>query len=156
MSGSNVASLSSALQIIDGADRANSGVYLDIWHIVRGEVPFREIAALPVERIIGVELNDGSLQKQGDCLRGHSLPPSILRGGRVRYCRVPASGAGDRLPGALRRGGSFGPGSRDAAGAGCANCLPEHLAAARRRMSGHYIVLDDGESSFGVRAVQPS
>jgi sugar phosphate isomerase/epimerase len=65
MAGSNIATLRRALELLNGADRPNTGVMLDIWHLVRGGIPYEEVAALPKARILGVELNDGLLASEG-------------------------------------------------------------------------------------------
>lgn len=62
---SNIATLERACSLLDGAGRSNSGLMLDAWHIVRGNIPFDAIAALPADRILGVELNDGAAQSVG-------------------------------------------------------------------------------------------
>ncbi len=65
---SNIQTLDEAMQVIEGAGRANGGLVLDIWHIVRGGTSYEEVSALPGERIFSVELNDGSLSPVGPML----------------------------------------------------------------------------------------
>jgi sugar phosphate isomerase/epimerase len=65
MAGSNISNLTRALEIVEAADRPNAGILLDVWHIVRGQVPYADIARLPKKWIFGVELNDGSIRSAG-------------------------------------------------------------------------------------------
>ena len=39
---------------------------LDAWHLERSQTPLSDVAALPLDVIKGVELNDGLLEQQGD------------------------------------------------------------------------------------------
>ncbi|MGF6372926.1 hypothetical protein OKW40_005742 [Paraburkholderia sp. RAU6.4a] len=41
-----------------GANKANAGLLLDIWHLSRGNVDFKEIATIKPEFIKGIELDD--------------------------------------------------------------------------------------------------
>ena len=42
---------------------------LDLWHVSRGGIGNAEIAALPKERIFGVEIDDAAVAVQGDLLQ---------------------------------------------------------------------------------------
>ncbi len=66
---SNTDDLVSTLAVVEGAGRANGGLMLDLWHVTRGGVSNAEIAALPKERIFGVELDDAAATVQGDLLQ---------------------------------------------------------------------------------------
>lgn len=55
---SNVRTVETALAIVEAADQPNGGLLLDIWHLARGNVPFSDIAKIPVRYIVGIELND--------------------------------------------------------------------------------------------------
>jgi sugar phosphate isomerase/epimerase len=57
----NIFSPSDALEIVTLADRANGGVCLDIWHHERGAADLAQIAAIPAERIMAIQMSDGSL-----------------------------------------------------------------------------------------------
>jgi len=63
---SNVPDLATALQIVHAAGRMNGGLMLDAWHLERSQTPLSDVAALPLDVIKGVELNDGLLEQQGD------------------------------------------------------------------------------------------
>lgn len=60
--------LPTALAIVEGAGRANGGLILDFWHLDRAGVTAAEIAALPPERLFGVELCDASRHVEGSLL----------------------------------------------------------------------------------------
>ncbi len=60
-----VASLADALPIVQGADKENGGVVIDIWHVVRSGTTFDEVAAVPAHLIKGIELNDANADKIG-------------------------------------------------------------------------------------------
>jgi len=62
---SNLESLGRTLAVVNGAGRRNGGLTLDLWHVVRGGVPYAEIAALPDDLIFAVELNDATLAVNG-------------------------------------------------------------------------------------------
>ncbi len=53
-----IASLADALPIVNGADRQNGGLIIDIWHVVRSGTTNEEVAAVPAHLIKGIELND--------------------------------------------------------------------------------------------------
>lgn len=55
---SNVATLPVALEIVRGAGQPNGGLLLDIWHIGRGGIPYADVAKVPKEYIVSVELDD--------------------------------------------------------------------------------------------------
>jgi sugar phosphate isomerase/epimerase len=75
----NIYSAADAMEIIERADRANGGICLDIWHHHRGAHDLDMIRAIPADRIMAVQINDGAAQQidpdyKQDCLR-HRLPP---------------------------------------------------------------------------------
>jgi sugar phosphate isomerase/epimerase len=60
-------SLDKVLEFLDGAGADNGGVILDLWHIVRLNIPYEELSRrLPLKYILGVELNDGDLAVPAD------------------------------------------------------------------------------------------
>ncbi|WP_308253093.1 sugar phosphate isomerase/epimerase family protein [Pseudonocardia sp. ICBG601] len=97
---SNIATLADGLRLVEAAGHDNAGVIIDVWHTERGGTPVADLAAVPVERIIGVELNDADRTVVG------TLFEDTVH--RRRYC-----GDGDfDLTGAiasLRRAGWRGP-----------------------------------------------
>jgi sugar phosphate isomerase/epimerase len=50
------------LALVDGLDNANGGLLVDIWHVARGGMSFDEIAKIPLNRLLAVELNDADEQ----------------------------------------------------------------------------------------------
>ncbi len=63
---SNLADLQTGRILVEAAGRANGGLLLDIWHMMRGRVSMNAIAALPPGIVNHAELNDGPLHQQGD------------------------------------------------------------------------------------------
>lgn len=57
-----------ALAIVEGAGRANGGLILDFWHLDRAGATPADIAALPAERLFGVELCDAPREVEGTML----------------------------------------------------------------------------------------
>lgn len=71
--GSNIATLPVGRAIIDAAGADNGGLLLDIWHMTRGGVAYRDIAALPRRYIMGVEINDADALQVGTIMEDTSL-----------------------------------------------------------------------------------
>ena len=73
-----VPDLATAWEIVAAAGRANGGILLDTWHFFRGRPDLELLAAIPGDRIMAVQLNDGregfteSLLK--DTFRHRELP----------------------------------------------------------------------------------
>ncbi|MFY9675082.1 MAG: sugar phosphate isomerase/epimerase [Terriglobales bacterium] len=57
-----IRTLSEALEMVRGAGEPNGGIVFDLWHIARLGIPYEEIARVPREYVISVELNDGTFQ----------------------------------------------------------------------------------------------
>lgn len=75
---SNLADLQTGRALVEGADRANGGLLLDIWHMVRGNITVEAIANLPAGIINHIELDDGALLPAADYLTdtiSHRLAP---------------------------------------------------------------------------------
>ncbi len=53
--------LPSALELVSGAGARNGGLCLDLWHIVKLGISFKDVARIPREYIVCVELNDGTI-----------------------------------------------------------------------------------------------
>ena len=63
---SNLPTLRSGVEFVAEADHPSAGLMVDSWHVVRGGTDFAEIAGLlPVELVVGVELDDGSRTPSG-------------------------------------------------------------------------------------------
>lgn len=75
----NVRTATDAMDIVDGADRRNGGVCVDIWHHRRGANDPSLIEAIPAEKVMAIQLNDGSMAPQlddykDDCLLNRVAP----------------------------------------------------------------------------------
>src|ERR1700757_5001864 len=57
-----IRSLPETLAMIQGAGAANGGISLDLWHIVKLGIPYKEISQIPTKYITSVELDDGTFQ----------------------------------------------------------------------------------------------
>lgn len=55
---SNIRTVSAALELVSTDPQPNGGLYLDIWHMVRGGIDYSEIAKIPRQFIKAVELDD--------------------------------------------------------------------------------------------------
>jgi sugar phosphate isomerase/epimerase len=54
--------LPGALAMLDAAGAGNGGLMLDTWHVVKMATPFEQLAAVPPQYLLGIELNDGYLR----------------------------------------------------------------------------------------------
>jgi sugar phosphate isomerase/epimerase len=54
--------LSGAVEMVRDAGAANGGIMFDLWHVVKLGIPYEEVAAVPAEYLLGVELNDGTVE----------------------------------------------------------------------------------------------
>ena len=61
-----IADLPTARALAVGAGRVRGGLLLDIWHLTRMGLDFADLATLPPEIIVHVELSDGPLAPVGD------------------------------------------------------------------------------------------
>jgi len=57
-----IRTLPETLEMVTGADAKNGGIMLDLWHIVKLRIPYEEVARIPTRFLLGVELNDGTLE----------------------------------------------------------------------------------------------
>jgi len=58
----NVDTLEGALEMVRGAGAANGGIILDTWHVAKLGIPYEQVARIPRDFLLGVELNDGTYQ----------------------------------------------------------------------------------------------
>lgn len=63
---SPVATPAAALELLDAAGRENSGITLDAYHFHRAGLGPQDLAAIPAERITGLQLNDMLAEPAGD------------------------------------------------------------------------------------------
>jgi sugar phosphate isomerase/epimerase len=57
-----IRTLEDSLKLVEGAGKANGGICLDTWHIVKLNIPFDRLRAIPLQYITSVELNDGTFE----------------------------------------------------------------------------------------------
>jgi sugar phosphate isomerase/epimerase len=62
----NVNTLAAALELVAGADAANGGIIIDLWHMVKMGIAYDDIARIPARFLGGIEINDGSLKAPWD------------------------------------------------------------------------------------------
>jgi sugar phosphate isomerase/epimerase len=55
---SNIRTVHDGLRLVEEAGHPAGGIVIDVWHVERAGTPAAELAALPLPRIVGVELND--------------------------------------------------------------------------------------------------
>ena len=64
----NVSNLDVARQVIEDGSEFGGGLLIDIWHMSRGGIPFSEVARLPSNIIVSVELDDAAAAVEGTLL----------------------------------------------------------------------------------------
>jgi sugar phosphate isomerase/epimerase len=97
---SNIKTLPDGLRLVADAGHEAGGVVIDVWHIDRAHTPIADLASVPLERIIGVELNDADEQ-----VRGTLFADTVHR---RRYCGEGAFDLSAMIT-ALRAAGWNGP-----------------------------------------------
>ena len=100
---SDVNTIEAGRAIVEGANQPNGFLLIDIWHMARGGIDYREINQIP-ERFIGsIELDDANRQVLGslwdDTVHRRRLPGE----GGAKSQGVHTGGAVRRLPGSLGR-----------------------------------------------------
>ncbi|MDT7580024.1 MAG: hypothetical protein QOK35_1288 [Pseudonocardiales bacterium] len=60
---SNIPDVTTALEIVERAGRANGGLCVDSWHHFRTGDTFAALARVPAQRVVGVQFNDGPLAR---------------------------------------------------------------------------------------------
>jgi len=54
--------LKETLEMVEGAGAANGGICLDLWHIVKLKIPYEDVARIPQEYVVSIELDDGTFE----------------------------------------------------------------------------------------------
>ena len=62
---SNIKTLGDGLQLVADAGHEAGGVIIDTWHVARAHTRPSDLAAVPLDRLIGVELNDADAEVVG-------------------------------------------------------------------------------------------
>jgi sugar phosphate isomerase/epimerase len=57
-----IRTLPETLEMVEGAGAKNGGIMIDLWHVVKLGIPYEEVARIPARYLLGVELNDGTLE----------------------------------------------------------------------------------------------
>ncbi len=57
-----IRTLEESLAMVQGAAKANGGIVLDLWHMVKLGIAYEEVGRMPMQYIVGIELNDGTFQ----------------------------------------------------------------------------------------------
>jgi sugar phosphate isomerase/epimerase len=75
----NVRTATDAMELVSGADRRNGGVCVDIWHHRRGANDSSLIEAMPADKVMAIQINDGPMTPglpdyKEDCLLNRVAP----------------------------------------------------------------------------------
>lgn len=57
-----IRTLEETLAMVKGAGAPNGGIVFDLWHVLKLGIPYEEVFRVPLEYVVGVELNDGTFQ----------------------------------------------------------------------------------------------
>ena len=87
---SKIPDLATARAIVEVADAPNGGLNIDAWHLVRAGVRLEELAAVPGDRILGIQLDDGPAAAEANLVEA-----------TLHHRRLPGDGEFD-LVGLLR------------------------------------------------------
>lgn len=75
---SMIKTLPETLEMVQGADAPNGGIMIDLWHMVKLGIAFEDIARIPPRFLLGIEINDGTLEcpwdLHEDTINHRSLP----------------------------------------------------------------------------------
>ena len=97
---SNVATIDTALAIVQGANHPNGGILLDNWHIAHGGMDYSEIAKIPPKFIKSIELDDADKDVVGTlwedtiyhrrlCGEGAFNPPAFIEAVQAQGYKGP-------------------------------------------------------------------
>jgi sugar phosphate isomerase/epimerase len=81
---SMIKTLPETLEMVEGADAKNGGIMIDLWHIVKLDIPYEDVARIPSRYLLGIEINDGTLE----C-------PWSLHEDTINYRKLPGEGEFD-------------------------------------------------------------
>ncbi|NLT68351.1 MAG: sugar phosphate isomerase/epimerase [Acidobacteria bacterium] len=57
-----IKTLPETLEMVEGAGAPNGGIMIDLWHVVKLKIPYQDVASIPSRYLLGIELNDGTLE----------------------------------------------------------------------------------------------
>lgn len=97
---SRIPDLSTALEIVRLADRRNGGLNVDMWHCARTGTTPEDLLAVPGDRVLAVQVDDGPSEAEDDLVEA-----------TLHHRRLPGEGAFDLVGylGALRSIGAIAP-----------------------------------------------
>jgi sugar phosphate isomerase/epimerase len=55
-----IRTLPEAMEMIKGSGAKNGGIMIDLWHVVKLGIPYEDVARIPPQYLLGIELNDGT------------------------------------------------------------------------------------------------
>jgi sugar phosphate isomerase/epimerase len=70
---SNIPTVHDGMRLVEDAGHLAGGIVIDVWHVERARTPVHELAALPLHRIVGVELNDADGEVVGTLFEDTAL-----------------------------------------------------------------------------------
>ena len=76
---SRIPNVRAACDVVQLADRPNGGLLVDAWHFFRSGADFAALAAVPGDRVVAVQLDDGPAAAESD-LPNASLHDRTLPG----------------------------------------------------------------------------
>jgi len=57
-----IQTLQESLEMVGSAGASNGGICLDLWHVVKLKIPYKEVAEMPLKYLVSIELNDGTFE----------------------------------------------------------------------------------------------
>ncbi len=63
---SGIPDIATAWDVVRRSGASNGGILLDVWHFFRGNPDFDVLRSVPADRIVGVQVNDGSAEPVGE------------------------------------------------------------------------------------------
>ena len=57
-----ITTLEDSLAMVQGAGAKNGGILFDLWHLVKLRIPYEEVARVPLQYVVSIELNDGTFE----------------------------------------------------------------------------------------------
>jgi len=97
----NIGDASTALQIVLDADRANGGLCVDSWHFTRSTNRLDDLRAIPGEKVVATQWNDGTVPAQNPNYYEDTLSNRVVPGegefALEEILRI-LDGAGSRAP----------------------------------------------------------
>jgi sugar phosphate isomerase/epimerase len=55
-----IKTLPEVLAMVRGSGAKNGGIMIDLWHVVKLGIPYDDVARIPAQYLLGIELNDGT------------------------------------------------------------------------------------------------